>query len=458
MKKIDFLISLPPQLLLKVAVELTKMGHSVGIYSGDSLLPASVIKEINALGNHNIHYINTKELFDRFNMMDNHEIGRYAKICEERYQLSSLRNFVFPHKCYLGEDENELMHRAIKSFLVAEKLFKDFKIRCVFQCGGGEVYTLALAHVARKNNVPFLFEGESYFPGRMIIYEDEMSRKMKFNLKNYEDMTSEERIFIDKHFGSLCEEKKIMTMTFNRSILDKILFRIKLLSEILKGQLSWKYLSNFLSLRLTRILRYVTGPFIYSTFNKKIKYIYFPLHCEGDTAISLRNPLFYKQEFIVELLARSLPQGYTLYIKEHPHPDAVNLSYLGLISLSKINNIEILPKETNSHDVIRNAEAVAVINSTVGFEALHYFKPVIILGKCPLAGKGVTFDVDNLTDVPKVIKEALNSKVDQEKVKSVIFSLWSSMYEGTVRHPSDENCSRFARSLVKKAKELGVEF
>jgi len=154
---------------------------------------------------------------------------------------------------------------------------------------------------------------------------------------------------------------------------------------------------------------------------------------------------------LVQVIAQSLPQGYKLYVKGHPGREYLPISTVRFIS--KIPGVYLLDPDTNPYDVTEHSQAVIIINSTVGFEALLYFKPVIVIGNWTLKGLGVTIDLDCLFDLRRAIKEAINTKVDKEKVKSVLFSLWSSMYEGSFYVPKP-NLSAIADSLIKKLSRI----
>ena len=186
----------------------------------------------------------------------------------------------------------------------------------------------------------------------------------------------------------------------------------------------------------------------YSRFNLQEKYIYFPLHQQNDSQITIRNPQFYNQEFLAQVIAQSLPQGYKLYVKAHPGNEQLPISTIKYIS--KIPNVYLLNVDINSYDIIKNSQAVIIINSSVGFESLLCFKPVIVVGNWSLKGLGVTIDVSNLFNLRRAIKEAINTKVDKEKVKSLLFSLYNSMYEGSF-NVAIPNLSAIADSLIKKS-------
>jgi capsule polysaccharide export protein KpsC/LpsZ len=123
-----------------------------------------------------------------------------------------------------------------------------------------------------------------------------------------------------------------------------------------------------------------------------------------------------------------------------------------LRAMSKHRNVTIIDPETNPHSIIQSARAVVVINSTVGFEALAYEKPVVVLGDWTMRGLGVTFDVENLAELARTLRNAIDAgSVDQQKVHAVFYSLWRSMYDGHYFR-SNPDYDALARSIALKAK------
>lgn len=74
--------------------------------------------------------------------------------------------------------------------------------------------------------------------------------------------------------------------------------------------------------------------------------------------------------------------------------------------ISKISNVVLIPPSYRSAELIKKSEGVIVINSTAGFEALMYGKPVIILGTEFYMDVGITYDVKDLRELPKLYNAA----------------------------------------------------
>ena len=168
------------------------------------------------------------------------------------------------------------------------------------------------------------------------------------------------------------------------------------------------------------------------------KYFFFPLHYHCESILTFRNAQFWRQEWIVEYVARLLPDGYKLYVK--PHPEwKMSFPYTALKEISKFSNIVLIDPDEHSHKLIENSSAVVVISSTAGFEAILYRKPVVCLGKVFYRGLGMTVDVDNLWDLSDALNKALRFELKNEDIIRFIASLEASSYEGKTLYDFGQN-------------------
>ncbi len=174
----------------------------------------------------------------------------------------------------------------------------------------------------------------------------------------------------------------------------------------------------------------------YSKLNKEKKYVFFPFHIPWDAQIATRNPMFYSQEAIAEMISRSLPPNYTLYVKEHPYYcGGVNKKMLSKIK--KLKNVEILDPSISSLDIIENAKAIITINSTAGWESIIMKKPLIVLGNPYYAYFKQSYKVENINLLPNILNTALhvgnkNYEVNLDDWYKFIYSSVSSSHSGSM--------------------------
>ena len=154
---------------------------------------------------------------------------------------------------------------------------------------------------------------------------------------------------------------------------------------------------------------------LYRAFDVSRPYVYFPLHVVDDYKIKRVIPHCYDQASLIEQIAGALPHGHELVLKEHPM--SIGRNRLSLLRrVARIPNARLVAPRTSSHELMRGADAVAVISSTVGLEALLYDKPVLTLGQPFYSGYGVTVDVDSFreirTAVPALLRFRARSRAD----------------------------------------------
>lgn len=211
-------------------------------------------------------------------------------------------------------------------------------------------------------------------------------------------------------------------------------------------------------LEAKRISRTISAKKYYKKLSdiKNEKYFYFPLHFPEDSQLIVRGKPFMSQEFIVEVVSRYIPYPYKLVVKEHPHSRGFyNMKMLKRIH--DLHNVILLPPLTNSHLIIPKADAVVVINSTVGFEALLYKKPVISLEDSFYRGLGLTLNVNHLDDLEFIVPKALNWKITDEMLNEFLLSLYNSSYginSVEMFKSGDIDVGAFTKILIEYAEKI----
>jgi hypothetical protein len=184
-------------------------------------------------------------------------------------------------------------------------------------------------------------------------------------------------------------------------------------------------------------------------------FVFLPIHAGFDAQISIRAPQWENQLALAEHVAASLPYGYELAIKEHPFEvGALPLQALRAL-LRRRPEVRLLDPAIHAHAVLRRCSAVATINSTTGFEALFFRRPVVTYGFGPYRGLGLTRDVESPFDSPRLLLEALTATPPEEEdaVKLVAFLLRNS-YPGIslAYDVGDENALRHAEIFAALAR------
>jgi hypothetical protein len=133
--------------------------------------------------------------------------------------------------------------------------------------------------------------------------------------------------------------------------------------------------------RAWRTYRHLTGKAVTPLADMEGKpFVFFPLHTEPETALQQASPEYFFQLGAIASIARDLPAGYLLAVKETyqnfgRRPDNF------YDQIREFKNVVLLDMLELGLDVVRKAEAVVTITGTAGFEAAVMGKPVITFGR-----------------------------------------------------------------------------
>ena len=109
------------------------------------------------------------------------------------------------------------------------------------------------------------------------------------------------------------------------------------------------------------------------------KFVFFPLNSEPEIALSVYARYYTNQIEVIRNISQSLPLDTFLVVKDHPR--SWGLRSPGYYKkLLEIPNVRFVDVYTPAKNIIRHAQAVSVISSYVGFEAIMQKKPVLTLG------------------------------------------------------------------------------
>jgi hypothetical protein len=188
-------------------------------------------------------------------------------------------------------------------------------------------------------------------------------------------------------------------------------------------------------------------------------FVFFPIHAGFDAQISIRAPQWENQLALVEHLADSLPYGYELAVKEHPFEvGALPVGRLRRL-ISRRGDVRLLDPSIHAHSVLRACSAVATVNSTTGYEALFYRRPVVTLGHSPYRGLGLTHDVEDPFETPQRLLDALTAGAvaEDEVIRLVAFLLRHSFPGVSLAYDvGAENVERHAEIFERLAAGVAV--
>lgn len=378
---------------------------------------------------------------------------------EATYDMPSLREIYKTDWPCHDKPEAWCLERTVRHFLALERVYDEAAPDVVVPEVGSETIRTATHLIGLQRRIPVLFLFYTLFPDPLRLYRDTMHAPIVTD-DDIVELTPEQRAKVERFIAEFTARRTPIRRYRHAAITLEKLRDFARHVRVRREEPDNEYLvpSRFVThwvrdrLRALAIRRLYTQP-------SGRPFAYFPLHVTDDYKIKRVIPHCVDQASIIEQVADQLPQGYDLILKEHPMSLGRN-SLSMLRRLTRLPNVRLVEPYTSSHDLMRDAEAIIVISSTVGLEALMYDKPVLTVGQPFYAYAGVTLDIESFADlreaVPRIVREW---RPDHDRILRFLHAAWEKCYPGTpvLVDSSDENAELVAASLDDAARQHVLE-
>lgn len=205
--------------------------------------------------------------------------------------------------------------------------------------------------------------------------------------------------------------------------------------------------------------------------DKNENYIFYALHFDPE-ASTMNRAVISNQLYIIKMLSESLPDGWKLYVKEHPHQ--FNLKNLLAYMLKTIfyfrtesfyktilefENVELINLDVTSEKLMEKAKAVVTICGTIALEAITRNKPLLLFGgDLTILGKlKDVFGIKSKQDIAIALEKIKNGfEPDysdlQQKMSEYVYE---SLAQELCKQPGEKDyLIEFFSYLTDKAKPL----
>lgn len=157
-------------------------------------------------------------------------------------------------------------------------------------------------------------------------------------------------------------------------------------------------------------------------------YLYYPLHFDPEASTMVLADKLTNQLTVIEQMAKSMPAGYKLLVKEH-------LPMIGLRPngfYDKIRNmpdVHLISPFADGFKLIKNAKLVVTITGTAAFEAILLSKPALIMGHTQYncLNQGFTHTTE-LVNLEEIIYKSINLKPASDQ--DLILFIAATLQEG----------------------------
>jgi hypothetical protein len=383
------------------------------------------------------------------------DVEREARRILELHDLPSLRDVWRTDWPCEGKPDAWCLERTVRHFLAIERLFDRAAPQVVVPEVGSETMRTAAHLVGLSRGVPVLFLLYTIFPRPLRLYVDTLDAPI-VDPGELRELGESERAEVEEFTRAFKRSAAPIRPHRRPPIRPR---RAPLLLRHVAVRALWdrdnEYLrpGRWLRQQVAERPRALAARLLYRRPVGR-PFVYFPLHVVDDYKIARVVPHCADQASLVEQVAAALPPGYDLVVKEHPL--SIGRNPLGMLArLRRIDNVRLVAPHTSSHHLIDASDAVTVISSTVGLEALLYEKPVMTLGRPFYAGAGVTLDVESFREIRTAVPELLRFRPDRERIARFLHGAMRRCHAGApvLVDRTDANADALARSLDRVARE-----
>jgi hypothetical protein len=371
----------------------------------------------------------------------------------ERYDTPTLRDVYRTDWPCDGLSEAASVERTVRHFLALERIFDEWRPDVLIPELGSETMRTAAHLIAKERGAGTLYLFLTPFPNPVRLYWDSLHAPVVAP-EEVRPLDAEEREEVEAFVARfIAARKPIRRHRDARVTPAKLRDFARHVAVRATDDRANEYLrpSRFVTNLVRERARAAGARTLYEELDPGRRFVYFPLHVVDDYKVKRVIPHCYDQASLIERVAEALPHGYDVVLKEHPM--SIGRNRLGLLRrLAKVENIRIVSPHENSHELIQRAEAIVVISSTVGLEALLHGKPVMTLGQPYYSGFGVTLDVDSFREIREAVPALLAFAPDRERTLQFLHAAMRNCHPGKpmlVDAPalSDENVAALATTI-----------
>ncbi len=169
---------------------------------------------------------------------------------------------------------------------------------------------------------------------------------------------------------------------------------------------------------------------LHKEIDDKTPFVYFPLHQEPERVLLIGSPFYTNQIETIRHIAKSLPSGYKLCVKEHPTQTIRGWRKTSFYKeIMEIPNVDLLHPSVSSEQIMKKCSLVITVGGTSGLEAVFYQKPSIIFADMGYGILPSVYRLKTITELPSAIKLSLQKKVNLEDLDKYISVIEKNSFE-----------------------------
>ncbi len=377
--------------------------------------------------------------------------------------MENINNWISHERLTFGIDETSVLVKKFASYLTAvdEVLRQIEDDVIVIQELGGFLSVISIYLLAAHHKIDNWFIEPSFFRGKLFYNLNTFSSARITDFPKVQSDAVEEYLNETLASQAIVIPKKdrhqynpALSKVLNLRNINKLLEKLYR-KYILKEHQEFGYIKRYVSLHILQVINSITLKSYYANpleIPEDEKFVYFPLHVPGDAALTLRSPKYLDQIALIEYMARNIPYGTFLYIKEHPaQVGAIQRSQVAPV-LDRFDNIKLISPKVNNFELMSKAKCIISINSKSGAEAIALGKKVLVLGDAFYSDASLVTYLPDLENLHSVLSDMLNEPSDRRDKEIINYfqGVWARSSSGELYDSSPENIRTFGADLLKK--------
>ena len=350
----------------------------------------------------------------------------------ELWKLANNDRIFFKYNMYYNFSENEILsilEQQCKFFEnIIETIKPDFVIFPLTNSGRMEIfYQLCL-----KLGIKILMLNATRLGGRVFIneeaekidyFEKEIHEKVKNrSIDDLRDILYKTHSFDDalKFTSQFLKSKKMaLKAAINFFLFSKNSNLKTHYTYYGRDKIKIFFITIFWSLK-KRYRLYLINKNLSRTIDNE-KFIFFPLITEPERGLLIAAPFHTNLIELVTHIAKSLPVGYKLYVKDHASMDTRDWrSFSFYKKIMNLPNVKMLHHAIHPKNILPKCSMVITVGGTAGFEAAFYQKPTISFVDTLYSPLKSVKILNNIKELPQLIQKQLNMKFDLSDLNNFV--------------------------------------
>tara|TARA_B100000029_G_scaffold473620_1_gene515182 strand:+ start:2880 stop:4394 length:1515 start_codon:yes stop_codon:yes gene_type:complete len=374
-----------------------------------------------------IPFNETWYLHDQYDSKQKPDI-EYLKKFEEKYkinlwQLAINERFFYRFNEFYKFSTDEILSIIEQICRFYEKIFEEispdffitkltafhhlelFRLMCNHH--GTKVLMLSVPKIAHKS---LISENDN-----RIDYVNDLT-DISYEEKNFDEL----RLDLEK-----ISTKKMVSELWNKHSSNSQKNNLKPLLQFLKsnnknietnynyyGRTKFNVVKNSIQLLLKKNYResFMNKNFVHNP-DLTTPYVYYAMSVILERGILIATPYVTNQNEVIRHLAKSLPVGYRLLVKEHPIQKSREWRPISEYKeIMDIPNVTLIHHSFSEKELLKNSSLVVSIAGSSSFEAAFFGKPSIVFSDLIYSYLSSVSKVNNIEDLPKIIQKSLTIK------------------------------------------------